>query len=557
MTDKFMVFVPGNVPEGPLDTQDLAQRLTSGVLPDSTMVCRVGGEQWLPIHEVVPPPSPAVDLPPPVPMPFPPLAAHAAEAAPVAPQPTPVSPKSKKKLIIIASSALVVVIGGIAAVAVLHPKTEAMPAPSSVASSMSASELNLGFQNAPKTNTYLPPIGELFGFTQSEFQTHWSEATSKNNMAASPNWKMDPSNLLQLTTANTDLGGGIELETTALGHNDLMQIRMIANREAIQQAVRLLSAWKTLLIAIGHHPDDSDQRRVFEGLGLTNAPTAQWRRFTDAGVQFEVRYHDSEGTLALAASGQKVSLASPSDRFSLQVPTGVAPGAGKLQSFWALWDATTLGKTFQDGMQICRARGLYPCTEPQWTRVCLTDESISKVQSWTASFRDAGKSLFAYGGQPGCNGGTLVPSSEVAPNRGVLCCSRSIAVPESAPEPGNRVTLLPILQYETGTNLKDGVELSEAIGPTVVKFYTQTDLTKEQVVKMALDYLRSVPDSLSLHESCMPRENEAGLLLLRCRRNTFLGSKAIVVDTDYGFSKDSITLAWITDSVIRRSKAVY
>ena len=117
MTDKFMVFVPGNVPEGPLDAQDLAQRLKSGILPGTTMVCRVGGEQWVPIQEVLPPPSPAVELAPPVPMPPPPPATDvpAAMATPVASQPTPASPKSKKKLIVVISAAIVVVIGGIAA----------------------------------------------------------------------------------------------------------------------------------------------------------------------------------------------------------------------------------------------------------------------------------------------------------------------------------------------------------------------------------------------------------------------------------------------------------
>ena len=239
------------------------------------------------------------------------------------------------------------------------PKPPAAPPP------VAAADLKLDFGAAQEAQLPERSSAALLGLALQEFRSKWTTEAAKTGLPPSPTWTEQRIAIMQSTVWSAELSPDLKLVVGTLGDSQLQEVRVEAKRTATTDAPKLLATWNTVLSVLGHHPGDQEHRKVLEGLGLTAPPTAKAKRFSDAGLDFQLKQYPEGPTLTFTVTATRQPMSGATAPYSAEIPMGIAPGAGKVTAFSVVWDPTTAGKTFQDGIQVCRARGLYPCTEPQ------------------------------------------------------------------------------------------------------------------------------------------------------------------------------------------------
>jgi hypothetical protein len=115
---------------------------------------------------------------------------------------------------------------------------------------------------------------------------------------------------------------------------------------------------------------------------------------------------------------------------ALEVPEGrINGGPIWFASFRSLPRPADANKTFTEAHVSCAEAGMALCTETQWARVCSVHPSIAQHQAWTLSADANG--VIVRGGGGDCNARSVVSGSERNPERGAVCCDRSVGINSS------------------------------------------------------------------------------------------------------------------------------
>jgi hypothetical protein len=87
-------------------------------------------------------------------------------------------------------------------------------------------------------------------------------------------------------------------------------------------------------------------------------------------------------------------------------------------------------------------------------------------------------------------------------------------------------------------------------------YYRTSDVPREKVLQLSLQYLQATPGAYSMHDSCSFQSVDAtGIALLQCVHTTLAGDKATVTRSDYGVGPEG--LVSVRDPLILRKRAPF
>lgn len=123
------------------------------------------------------------------------------------------------------------------------------------------------------------------------------------------------------------------------------------------------------------------------------------------------------------------------------VPAGTVSGESHFVTEFRLQKLeSAFGLTLAAAQRACTDSGLSLCTEAQWARACETHPDIGRTSTWTLSAHPRG---FVIRGGASCAVRAVASADSSAPDRGVVCCDRAVALDSRNP---NRTFLIATAQ---------------------------------------------------------------------------------------------------------------
>ncbi|HEX2872416.1 MAG TPA: hypothetical protein VHP33_14205 [Polyangiaceae bacterium] len=413
------------------------------------------------------------------------------------------------------------------------------------------SELTLEFLPGPEVAPRL--LGGVLDLKLSDFPTRFSKAGSARGGAA---LALVPNGILDhgYRDALAMFAPNIQLHALLIGNQDLHSLFVLATPYTKAQNEKLFDAWETLIDTADPSATADDHRAIYTGLGLFAGKVVGTKVFEHKGRRYLVAARLVKGKTELTFAIEPLPAPIlPLMPHSVYVPDGQV-GASSIEMFVAVMQQASYGKTFREALALCQEQGLDLCTDPQWRRACSLAPELSGVETWTASFTSGYQQLQARGGGQGCEAGGGALSTETRPARGGMCCTRAIAL--SGDARAARAPAVAVRLFERGVNLKSDELLTRSLSPVLSDYYRTSDVPRDKVLQMSLQYLQATPGAYSMHDSCAFQSVDAGgTALLQCVHTTLAGDKAMVTRSDYGVGPEG--LVSVRDPLILRKRAPF
>jgi hypothetical protein len=241
----------------------------------------------------------------------------------------------------------------------------------------------------------------------------------------------------------------------------------------------------------------------------------------------------------------------PADRVGVVAMPGAVPGLGRLPSFLMTRIPDDTNHSFVTAAQACQDAGLTLCSDAQWQRVCALDDRLANVETWTMTPASNYQKIQVRGGNRGCESGGEAGPEEAKAERAGLCCSRAAAV-DGTRTAFDWMRALPAFDYEDAINRRDRAAVAEALDDELDQFFLQSDVSRDDVVKMAMSYMASQKGMWAVSSQCSlgtvteRTAIDCTRLVVREGKFMWVGSRYIVSE------KHSTKLAAILDLKVYR-----
>ncbi len=231
------------------------------------------------------------------------------------------------------------------------------------------------------------------------------------------------------------------------------------------------------------------------------------------------------------------------------VPEGrLAKGPVWFQKFRVLPRSGDKEKSFVEAQVRCSEVAMSLCTESQWARACEVSPNLASTPSWTSTADGTG---FVVRGGGSCDARAIAAADERNPQRGGVCCDRSIGIDTKNPNTSFlAATAQRLLLIERSLNQRDVPGFLELFGDGAS--IDGAPRTKEGATRLLQDSFKEWPDQWLLSDLCKAsmetkvtmvkkgrwgrkKRVESSTWFAECRQLRYRGSQVAVVTTHYVF----------------------
>lgn len=214
-----------------------------------------------------------------------------------------------------------------------------------------------------------------------------------------------------------------------------------------------------------------------------------------------------------------------------KVPAGDAPDGTWTGPFEVVRHKGALGLDYVKAMDACVQQGKSLCTDTQWQRACAADESLGKIETWTASGNPDGRFVVRGSADGGtCSSRALSEINATVPTRAAVCCDRALGIKTgNKNEAFLKASSKHMLDYEKAVRDRDALALAGVYADKVS--FMGKDYERDALLKLHQSYWKAAPDQWTLFDTCdisIDKSQTDPRLLTDCRTIFHKGGKVFV-----------------------------